>query len=206
MVKDCLWKQTLKWEGEPVLVLSLRTPELDAESRGARRINRYYGKLAQIWKALAEARAASRPFEPWSVTLDYRVTQEEAGLLSLYVDAVERSTGRPLTVRTADTWDLASGVPHLLTDFLPPTRLWRQSLLAELTAQSEARLQSGESFFYADAPARVRRFFSPQRFYLTGDSLAVFFPMLSLAPAAEGIPVFLLPRPDAAGEQNSQAS
>ena len=27
-----------------------------------------------------------------------------------------------------------------------------------------------------------------------------------LAPAAEGIPVFLLPRPDAAGEQNSQAS
>ena len=78
--------------------------------------------------------------------------------------------------------------------------------LAELTAQSEARLQSGESFFYADAPARVRRFFSPQRFYLTGDSLAVFFPMLSLAPAADGIPVFLLPRPDAAGEQNSQAS
>ena len=80
MVKDCLWKQALKWEGEPVLVLSLRTPELDAESRGARRINRYYGKLAQIWKArwetslfpsacaaLAEARAASRPFEPWSV-------------------------------------------------------------------------------------------------------------------------------------------
>ena len=49
MVKDCLWKQTLKWEGEPVLVLSLRTPELDAESRGARRINRYFGKLAQIW-------------------------------------------------------------------------------------------------------------------------------------------------------------
>ena len=31
MVKDCLWKQALKWEGEPVLVLSLRTPELDAE-------------------------------------------------------------------------------------------------------------------------------------------------------------------------------
>ena len=132
MVKDCLWKQTLKWEGEPVLVLSLRTPELDAESRGARRINRYYGKLAQIWKArwetslfpsacaaLAEARAASRPFEPWSVTLDYRVTQEEAGLLSLYVDAVERSTGRPLTVRTADTWDLASGVPHLTPTFSP---------------------------------------------------------------------------------------
>ena len=84
--------------------------------------------------------------------------------------------------------------------------MWRRALLAELTAQSEARLQSGESFFYADAPARVRRFFSPQRFYLTGDSLAVFFPMLSLAPAAEGIPVFLLPRPDAAGEQNSQAS
>ena len=83
MVKDCLWKQALKWEGEPVLVLSLRTPELDAESRGARRINRYYGKLAQIWKArwetslfpsacaaLAEARAAlifSPTFSPQPV-------------------------------------------------------------------------------------------------------------------------------------------
>ena len=219
MVKDCLWKQTLKREGEPVLILSLRTPELDAEGRSARRINRYYGKLAQIRKArwetslfpaacaaLADARAASRPFEPWSVTLDYRVTQEEAGLLSLYVDAVERAAGRPLTVRTADTWDLTSGIPYLLTDFLPQARLWRRALLAELAAQAEARLQSGESFFYADAPARVRRFFSPQRFYLTGDSLAVFFPMLSLAPAAEGIPVFLLPRPDSVGEQNPQAS
>ena len=101
MVKDCLWKQALKWEGEPVLVLSLRTPELDAESRGARRINRYYGKLAQIWKArwettlfpsacaaLAEARAASRPFEPWSVTLDYRVTQEAVSYTHLTLPTI----------------------------------------------------------------------------------------------------------------------
>ena len=44
MVKDCLWKQALKWEGEPVLVLSLRTPELDAESRGARRITSAKGR------------------------------------------------------------------------------------------------------------------------------------------------------------------
>ncbi len=217
MVQDRLWKQILKSDGEPVLSLSLHTPELAAEGRGPEHISRYYTKLTDIWKArwehtlfpaacaaLAAAREVSRPFQPWSATLDYRVTLEDDRLLSIYVDATERSDGRPMTVRTADTWEIKTGFPHLLPDFLPKSPLWRRSLLTELTSQAETQLQHGESFFYQDAAQRLRRSFSSKRFYLTDRHLAIFFPMLSLAPAAEGIPVFLLPYPPGEEEQNSQ--
>lgn len=217
MVQDRLWKQILKSDGEPVLSLSLRTPELAAEGRGPERISRYYSKLTDIWKArwehtlfpaacasLAAAREVSRPFQPWSAALDYRVTLEDDRLLSICVDATERCDGRPMTVRTADTWEIQSGFPHLLPDFLPKSPLWRRPLLAELTSQTQTRLQSGESFFHPDAARRLRRSFSSRRFYLTDRHVAIFFPMLSLAAAAEGIPVFLLPRPSREEDQNSQ--
>ena len=39
----------------------------------------------------------------------------------------------------------------------------------------------------------VRRRFNPQNYYLTEEGLAFFYPMYAIAPAAEGIPVFLMP-------------
>jgi hypothetical protein len=177
----------LKWEGEPCVVLSLRTPERTQMSRGAgvstaitaswRRSGKHAGRPPCFRPPAPRWRKPARPPARSSlgVTLDYRVTQEECRLLSLYVDAVERSTGRPLTVRTADTWDLASGVPHLLTDFLPPTRLWRQSLLAETDRTVRSPLQSGDP---SSTPMRRpgTPLFFPAALLSDGNSLAVFLP------------------------------
>ena len=58
-------------------------------------------------------------------------------------------------------------------------------------------MDSGCSLFDPDWPRLLRRSFDPERFYLTPEGIAVFFPLYAIAPYAEGIPVFLIPYPEA---------
>ena len=58
--------------------------------------------------------------------------------------------------------------------------------IAEL--RQSAREQDSE-----EESRALRRRFNPENFYLTGDGLAVFYPMYALAPASAGIPVFTVP-------------
>ena len=208
MIKETIWTQTMKCEEEPVLSLRLRRPEPVEDDRGARRIGRYYQRLGELWKArwetvlypracaaLAQARESSRPFQPWEAGLDYTVTLDGEGLVSLYLDSTEKGHGRPLTVRSAETWDWKTGTPCSLPQFLPKEFHHKRELLSELASQAEDRLQEGESLFFEDVADRIQRHFSPARFYLVPGSLVIFYPMLSLGSAAEGIPTFSLPRP-----------
>ena len=150
------WRRVLKWEEEPVLTISLRWPKLDDALPGPRRVGRYYRQVSEQWKtrwegefyrqacaAAAAAREASRPFAPWSASLDFTVTHLDGTFLSLYQDAVE-DTGdrRPVTVRRGDTWTMPSGTPCSLSSFFPPRSRWRRQVLSELTIQAEKRVSS----------------------------------------------------------------
>ena len=71
----------------------------------------------------------------------------------------------------------------------------KQSCL-DAREQIRQRLATGESLYYDDWPRRLSTDFSPDRFYLTeGDRLAFFYPLYTLAPYAEGLPVFSIPCP-----------
>ena len=121
---------------------------------------------------------------------------ERDGLSSLYVDVTERQNGtRPLTVRTAETWELRSGTPKTLSEFFPPRLFWKKPIIEALQHQALDRLQGGESLLFEDVETRVASYFSTKRFYLTEEGLSLFYPMWSLGSPAEGIPVFLLPLP-----------
>lgn len=197
------WRRVLKWEGEPVLTISLRWPRLSEDLPGLRRVSRYYRQVADCWRvrwekdlyaraqeAAAAAREASRPFTPWSADLDFTPTLRENGLLSLYQDAVERTgTPRTVTLRRSDTWELPSGTPRSLASFLPPPHR-RRRILEEVAAQIERRVASGESLFYEDWRRRLPAAFDPDRFYLTVEGAELYFPLCTVAPYAEGIPVF----------------
>ncbi|WP_195614453.1 RsiV family protein [Intestinimonas butyriciproducens] len=209
MWKSQHWTQTLEHEGEPVLSLSQALPLPVEERRPDRRMERYYRHLGELWKnrwaavlypracaALQEARAGSRPFLPWEAELVYHVTLERDGLSSLYVDVTERQNGtRPLTVRTAETWELRSGTPKTLSEFFPPRLFWKKPIIEALQHQALDRLQGGESLLFEDVETRVASYFSTKRFYLTEEGLSLFYPMWSLGSPAEGIPAFLLPLP-----------
>lgn len=209
MWKSQHWTQTLEHEGEPVLSLSQALP-LPVEERrpdppdgtvlpaSGRALEKPLGRrpLPRACAALQEARAGSRPFLPWEAELVYHVTLECDGLSSLYVDVTERQNGtRPLTVRTAETWELRSGTPKTLSEFFPPRLFWKKPIIEALQRQALDRLQGGESLLFEDVETRVASYFSAKRFYLTEEGLSLFYPMWSLGSPAEGIPVFLLPLP-----------
>lgn len=209
------WERVMKSDGLPVLSLSIRRPSFPDEGKLGR-VDRYFAQMAQTWQerwetvlypracqALADARSSSRPFSPWRAELDYTVTLWRPPLLSLRLDATETTvSSKPLLQRMGETWDCASGYPRPLRSFFPPKApRWRAGLLGSLKGQAEQRLASGESLLDPDCTRVMVRAFAPERFYLTEEGLAVFYPMYILGPYAEGIPVFTLP---AAGWESSE--
>ena len=207
-IKAAPEERVLTLEEEPVLTLSLRAPELEEATPGLRRIGRCFARQAQAWlvrwegplyalacAALREAREQSRPFSPWTAALDFTVTRNSGGLLSLHTDAAERhGTARPLLVRSGETWDLSSGTPVSLSALFPARRQRRQ-VRSAVADQCARRASSGEYLFYEDWPRRTEADFDPDNFYLTEDALVIFYPLHTLCPAAEGIPEFFLPPP-----------
>ncbi|MGM9605997.1 MAG: RsiV family protein [Oscillospiraceae bacterium] len=204
------WKRVMKQDGEQVLILSIRRPAFPDTGK-TRRMERYFAEVAQQWKtrwetalfpracqALADARETSRPFTPWQAQLDYTVTLWQPPLLSLRLDAVETGPGpRPLRVCTGETWDCGSGYPRTLRSFFPAKeRRWRRQLLDNIREQAAQQLASGESLLDPDCAQVMERAFDPDRFYLTGDGIAVFYPLYVLGAYAEGIPVFTVPIPE----------
>ena len=189
-------------DGETVLLtVTQRWPRLSGESPGLRRIDRYYDALAERWRnrwvgsLLERAKAAAGPeTPPWEASLDFTVTLFRDGLLSLWLEASE-DTGarRPHRIRMGDTWRIPTGVPVTLRELLPLQRWWRGPVLEEVRRQIGARVSSGESLFYEGWPQLASRLFSPDRFYLTAQGAAVFYPIESIAPALEGFPTFFLP-------------
>jgi len=192
----------------PILTAQLSLPEFPAkDTRTARRFSRYYQLQQRVWLRYCEhwllpqaeteyhsALAASRPLPCLQAELDYTVTYQEGSLLSLYTQSREPTpSGRRLLIRRGDTWDLKTGYPLPSAAFFPPRSSWKKQLLA--FAESEIKRQEalGIARYHDDLRRRLRKSFNPMNYYLTAEGLVFFFPMLSIAPAAEGIPAFTVP-------------
>lgn len=188
-------RQVFQGEEGPLLTLRARWPQPEGEDRAAKRLRRYYDRLARRWLArwtgplLERARAAQA--RDWQAGMDFTVTYFENGLLSLYIDFTE-TTDRPRTVRLGDVWEMKRGAPVPLPALLGPGRGWRRRALEQVEARAEGRVGSGEYLYYEDWPQLCRRWFSPERYYLTAEGPVVFYPMETIAPALEGVPVFPL--------------
>lgn len=205
-VEADVYKRTLKQEGEVVLTLSLRTPRLPEDSPALWRIGRYYRHAADCWRTrwetrlyamacaeLAALRERSLPFRPWEAALDYTVTYNEKGLLSLRTDAYEYTGGaHGNTVRWGDVWDLHTGMPRTLPSFYPPKSHWRREAIATVRAEIGRQLATGEYLYLDGWEQAAATALDPCRFYLIEEGVVLFYPLYSLAPYVEGIPAFLV--------------
>ncbi len=208
-------RRTMTLEGEPVLEYSLYWPELRQTGWGGRWINQYYRRLARSWRLrwqreiywkacleLAERRAASRPFTPWTGRLAGEVTLNRDGILSLRLEGEEvRGDGKPCRVQWGDTWKVREGAPCTLRDFFPGKGRPSRRLAAEISEQGRARRAAGDCFLDQDWERGVKRFLPEREFCVTPEGVEFAFPQCTIAPAAEGNPVFLLPVPEEAREQ-----
>ena len=208
-------ERTLSREGRAILSYSLTLPHLVGEGRGLPPVERYYRRLARLWlarwngplfqqacSAEEEALSRSRPFAPWTARLSCAVTLQTPALLSLWWEVQEQRGGDVRTLRQGDTWSLDRGAPLALRGCLPPARRRRRALLPALSRQMEER--AGRLGAYPDWPARLRRSFRAEQFWLTAEDAAVFFPPGTLAPPARGGVCLSLPR-DASGRGAERA-
>ena len=208
---EVVWQReerTLTLEGEPVLAYSLSWPQVTGAGIGGRWISRYYGRLARAWRqrwqrelylkaclSLADRRAASRPFTPWSCRLAGEVTLCRDGLLSLRLEGEEaRGDGKASRVRWGDVWKAREGAPCPPGELFPKKRGWKRGLLTQITAQGRARQQAGDWFPDPDWEQKLRRVLPGDGLCLTEEGVEAAFPQCSIAPALEGTPVFVVPR------------
>lgn len=195
-------------EGVPVLTASVAVPEpVPAADNISRRIRRYYQLQCRAFLrycekflfplAESEYRAAlviSAPLPCFRAALEYRVTWQEQGLLSLYTQSREVTLpGQTLLTRRGDTWDLAVGYPISLGDFFPARSPWKRQLMTLASEDIQRQERAGMAQYHLRRPQDLRRHFNAQNYYLTQEGLTVFFPMYAIAPAAEGIPSFTIP-------------
>ena len=158
-------RRTLLWEGEPVLVCT--PPDLAPPPGAPRRAERWRRRLEAVWRkrwegplyrracaALGEARAASRPFQPWQAALAGAWTEGE-GLLCLRWEAAETVDGRRRALWGSALWSLPRGAPVTAAELLG--RGWRRWARAQVSAQIESRLDSCQSLFYPDWRRRLGR-------------------------------------------------
>lgn len=200
------WKRVLKCEGEPVLTMTLRWPKLPEEQSSLRRIDRYYQHMADRWRArwevclfaqacaeLSSLRERSLPFRPWEAALDFTVTYNANGLLSLYMDSYEFTGGaHGNTVRCGDVWNLSCAMPRSLHSFFPDGSHWKRESITAIRSEIERQLATGEYMYFDGWYETVATEFDPSRFYLTEDGVTVFYPLYTLAPYVEGITTFVV--------------
>ena len=195
-------------DGVPALSAAVSVPEpVPAADRISRRIRRYYQFQCRSYfrycektllpQAAAEVRAAldaSRPLPRFRAELTYQVTYNSGGLWSLWTQSRETGPGwGPALLRRGDTWDLTAGYPVPLTDLFPRRSGWKRRLLEAAEAEVLRREAAGAGRYHEGIRRKLRRYFNPQNFYLTTEGLMLFYPMYAIAPAAEGVPVFLVP-------------
>ena len=193
----------------PLLTATVRLPRWDGT--GGERLDRFYTAyekaffaycqrvlLPQAQAALEAARHSGGALPAWLIDLDTTVTMERADLISLYTDTTERCGGRRLLLRRSETWDLADGCLLPLGDLFPGMPLPRRKLIRAAADQIRLQQEQGVALYHPDWQRRLRSDFSSDRFYLTEQGLCLYYQMFSIAPAAEGIPVFSIPwDPDA---------
>lgn len=123
-IQTRLWEETFLGEEEPVLLCRSELPELSRlEPQAQRRINRYYQHLEERFRRRCErrlfpqadglrrtARAASRVFEPWSVSLAFEAEQPEEQRLRVLLTYHREADSKVLySASRATLWDTKTG-------------------------------------------------------------------------------------------------
>jgi len=208
---EVVWNEKteeLRLEGEPVLRYTLSWPELRGGGAGGRWINRYYAHLAKSWQlrwrrevywkaciALADCRACARPFTAWTGTLEGTVTLMENGLLSLCMEGEEiRGNGRPCRVKWGDVWKVREGTPLTPWEWFGGRRGIRKKAMAQVLEQGREKQGEGACFLDHNWEEKGRRTLSLEEYWLTGEGAQIAFPQSTIAPPAEGTPVFQICR------------
>ncbi|NLG25666.1 MAG: DUF3298 and DUF4163 domain-containing protein [Clostridiales bacterium] len=167
-------------------VYRARSAEWQAQCRGE--------LYQQAIEELRLSRENGYPFRPFDAEALFTVTYNADCAISLYTDSYVYTGGaHGNTVRTADTWDIATGEARTLADFFPAGFDYRAYILEFVAAEIERQQAAGQNIYFDDAARLAAETFDEDDFYLRNEGLSVYFQQYAIAPYASGILSFTLP-------------
>lgn len=202
-------KDELKYEGTVVLTYKIEYPEIVSSDYeyGKNVFNKYNKEKALTYENYVKTQLYRNAIElykyntengysimVYEIVTDYTVTYNEDAILSLYFDQYEFSGGaHGNTIRSSQNWDLASCIMLPLYYFYPNSPYFILDILKNITEQIRIQIEEGENQYFDDYSSLVLESFNPESYYLTKDSIAIYFQQYDIAPYSSGIPVFNIP-------------
>lgn len=200
--------EELTYEGITMVTADFRYPIVSSVNTGAdKRINNYYRHLAKtlmrkaqrdlLPEAIDEWRYSvenSYPFRPFDTVMKYTVTTNDDDILSLYYDVYEYTGGaHGTTKRFGDTWRSSTGWFVELGDFFPRGVNYKRILTDNAVKIAARQIAEGTHQYFDHYPKLIKKYFSPQKFFILPGNIAIFYDQYAIAPGYEGTPVFEYP-------------
>ncbi|MGF7141847.1 hypothetical protein HNQ56_000257 [Anaerotaenia torta] len=138
--------------------------------------------------------ANNYPVHPYEAYVDFDVTYNREGVISLYFDQYEYTGGaHGNTVRYSDTWSLPRCRRMELGDFFPYREDYREFVIQSILGQIKEEIAGGNNIYFDDYEKLVRENFKVNHFYLTEEGVAIYFQQYEIAPYSSGMPTFVIP-------------
>jgi hypothetical protein len=189
-----------------MLEYTIQIPEISGSvSRGTERAFKYY----YSWAAAKSLRHIRHELYPqaikqykYAISMGYPffnyvyMSKPEVALIcpelvSLYIDVYEYTGGaHGMTVRTGDTWDLSVGRMVSLNRLFKKGYNFTKAILNEIERQVREDQANGEDYYFDDVNENIIKYFVPSDFYLTNESLVIFYQLYTIAPYSSGILTF----------------
>ena len=116
-------------------------------------------------------------------------------VLSLYFDRYEYTGGaHGLTIRSSDTWNVASSSPIRLASLFPFVDEVDEYVIDNIVEQIDQLVMTESEVFpyFEDYETLVKENYNPNNFYLSHKGIIIYFQQYAIAPYSTGIPEFLI--------------
>lgn len=196
-------------ENRPVLELKIAYPQImgPLSKKSEYNFNEFYRRQARslnvkartefYMRASEEARLASEQefdFTLHSYLRTYSVPRLDRQFTSVVFDRYQYCGGpHGTTIRKTDTWDFSVGRKIPLSHFFQKSAPYKKVLLHEIENQIGEQQKKEEVLFFENPLRNARIHFNEMNFYLTGNSITVFYPAYTLAPYYAGILTYKIP-------------
>lgn len=134
------------------------------------------------------------PFHTYEAVQEFAIPCNQNRRLSVYFDQYQFTGGaHGTTRRIAQSWCAPLCRPLELRDFFPNNPQYMRFIQNEVIRQISLQKLNGCTSYFENYAELVPQMLNPCNFYMTPDSLAIYFRQYDIAPYVCGIPVFLIP-------------
>lgn len=201
-VKKNILEKELFFDGTLILKYHIEYPSiyLNTPEMGIMNFNVYNKKIAfnlkneaenELYKEAIELykynKANGYPVMVYEIYRNYEITFNNYNIISLYIDEYIYTGGaHGSTIRSSQTWDLVKGNMLPLETFFRNNPYFMINILKEINIQ----ISKQPEIYFDNTCELVLDTFNPKNFYLTPNSIVIYFQQYDIAPYSSGIRTF----------------